>query len=250
MPLIAVTPTAPDLLARAVLRVGDGRGFVVERRDHFGHNERIIITAAHCLPRLSPPYEHLLSLPTPHPARYLQEETYQRLLAPLRSECTVWATCLFVDPIADIVVLGQPDNQDLSEQADAYDQLVEDMTVLAIADASPMGVEVVPGREIPIDGRPIKTSSFKAPTPGEAPARVLSLEGQWLDGCVLRRGGRLEFLPHEFFVDGMSGSPIVNAAGAAIGVVSVDTLSPVLVDCLSAQLVRAIKAASHRNRSR
>src|SRR5262249_28429392 len=103
---------------------------------------------------------------------------------------------------------------------------------------------------ITTDGRPIKTSSFKIPAPGEAPARVLSLEGQWFDGCVLRRGGRLEFLPHKAFVGGMSGSPVVKAAGAAIGVVSVDTLTPVLVDCLSAQLVRAIKAASHRNRSR
>jgi hypothetical protein len=214
---------------------------VVERRNHFGHNERIIITAAHCLPRLPPPHEHLLQLPTPHPARYLQEETYQHLLAPLRSKCTVWATCLFVDPIADIAVLGQPDNQELSKEADAYDQLVEDAATLTVADAPAQGFELLP----PLFGRRIKN-----PTPGDGPARVLSLDGHWLEGRVLRRGGRLEFLPHEFFVGGMSGSPIINAAGAAIGVVSVDILSPVLVDCLSAQLVRAIKAASHRNRSR
>jgi sensor histidine kinase regulating citrate/malate metabolism len=41
----------------------------------------------------------------------------------------------------------------------------------------------------------------------------------------------------------MSGSPIIDANGAAIGVVSVNISSPVIVDSLSAQLVRAILAA-------
>jgi hypothetical protein len=39
----------------------------------------------------------------------------------------------------------------------------------------------------------------------------------------------------------MSGSPILNADGAAIGVVSVDLMSPVIVDTLSAQLARRIR---------
>jgi hypothetical protein len=38
----------------------------------------------------------------------------------------------------------------------------------------------------------------------------------------------------------MSGSPIIDSTGAAIGVVSVDMMSPVIVDTLSAQLVRTI----------
>ena len=33
----------------AVLRVSDGRGFVVERRGCLNREERIVITAAHCL---------------------------------------------------------------------------------------------------------------------------------------------------------------------------------------------------------
>jgi hypothetical protein len=37
-------------LKRAVLRVGDGRGFVVSSRNSIGGHERIVITAAHCLP--------------------------------------------------------------------------------------------------------------------------------------------------------------------------------------------------------
>ena len=82
-------------MASSVLRVGDGRGFVVARRNYIGNMERIVITAAHCLPHL----------PSSHPARDLTEETYKRLLAPLGSKPVIWATCLFVDPIADIAAL-------------------------------------------------------------------------------------------------------------------------------------------------
>jgi hypothetical protein len=41
-------------LKRAVLRVGDGRGFVVSSRNSIGGHERIVITAAHCLPSFPP----------------------------------------------------------------------------------------------------------------------------------------------------------------------------------------------------
>jgi hypothetical protein len=55
----------------------------------------------------------------------------RRILGPPgRKKLTVWAACLFANPIADIAVLGQPDDQELSEQAEAYNRLVGDMTVL------------------------------------------------------------------------------------------------------------------------
>jgi hypothetical protein len=60
-------------LTRAVLRVGNGRGFVVSCRGYAGCEERIVITAAHCLP----------SLPPRHPAVLLAERTYPTLLGPL-----------------------------------------------------------------------------------------------------------------------------------------------------------------------
>jgi hypothetical protein len=44
--------------------------FVVSSRHHLGYEERVIITAAHCLP----------FIPPCHPTRYLEEQTYQRLL--------------------------------------------------------------------------------------------------------------------------------------------------------------------------
>jgi hypothetical protein len=78
----------------AVLRVGDGRGFVVDRRGYFGR-EPIVITAAHCL------VDAFLAngtqgLPSCYPARYTADETYKKLLGPLGVHPTVWAACLFV----------------------------------------------------------------------------------------------------------------------------------------------------------
>jgi len=219
-------------LTRAILKVGGGRGFVAERRNHLGGIERIVITAAHCLP----------FFPPCHPFRYLHEQTYERLLGPLGAEPSVWAMCLFADPMADIAVLGQPDNQALPEEAEGYDRLVEDMATLTVADAPAQGFELLPGFR---GGRKIKN-----PTPGDGPARVLSLDGHWLKGRVLRRTGWLEFQPHDFIKSGMSGSPIINAAGAAIGIVSVEICSLVLVDSLSTQLVRAIDGAAPKQKLR
>jgi hypothetical protein len=118
----------------AVLRVGKGRGFVVNHRNYLGHREPIIITAAHCLP----------FVPPCHPARYLKEQTYERLLGALNRKPSVWATCLFVDPIADIAVLGSPDSQEISDEADAYHRLMDDMEVLAVADAPKQGRSSLP----------------------------------------------------------------------------------------------------------
>jgi hypothetical protein len=222
-----------DKMKAAVLRVGDGRGFVVERRGYRNHEERIVITAAHCLA-----YSRLANgsegLPPSHPGRYLDEETYRDLLGRLRAKPTVWATCLFVDPIADIAVLGPPDSQELSEHADSYDRLLEGMATLVVADAPAQGTELLTFGDYQVENS----------TPGEGLARVLSLEGRWREGRVTRRGGWLAFEPAEFFVGGMSGSPIVDVNGAAIGVVSVSQSSPVILDSLSTRLVRSIVAVS------
>ena len=66
-------------LKRAVLRVGDGRGFVVSSRNSIGGHERIVITAAHCLP----------SFPPCAPAADLEAYTYRDLLGPLNASIAV-----------------------------------------------------------------------------------------------------------------------------------------------------------------
>src|SRR5260370_21749997 len=140
------------LLLPAVLRVGEGRGFLVKR-----HHDCIVITAAHCLP----------NLPPPHPCAYLEELTYRRLLGPLGTEPTVWAHILFVDPVADIAVLGAPDGQVLSEQADTYEALMASAHPLAVAEA------------------PIQRDH----KPAEGAARVLSPDGHLPHARAVRRSG-------------------------------------------------------------
>jgi hypothetical protein len=199
----------PDFrLTSAILKVGEGRGFVVKRRRY---HDCIIITAAHCLP----------DLPPPHPCAYLEELTYRRLLGPLGTEPTVWAQLLFADPVADIAVLGTPDGQVLYEQADAYHALMASAHPLAIAEA------------------PIQRDHKAAV--GEA--RVLSLDGHWREGRVQRGHGWLAFSPEAFFEFGMSGSPIINMSGKAIGIVSVNFRSPALVHHLPTGLSRSIRGA-------
>jgi len=93
----------------AVIRVGDGRGFVVA-----GKCSRFIITAAHCLPFV-PPCASFLPL---------DERTYVSLLGPLGKEPSISAECLFADPIGDIAVLGPPDGEDRIEEAEGYEKMV------------------------------------------------------------------------------------------------------------------------------
>jgi hypothetical protein len=95
---------------KSVLMVGEdgGRGFIVATKMH-----HYVITAAHCLPRL----------PIPHPLE-TEGRTYRDLIGPLGKKPCVWAECVFVDPVADIAVLAEPDDQGLPEQWDAFYELV------------------------------------------------------------------------------------------------------------------------------
>jgi hypothetical protein len=189
----------------AVITVGDGRGFVVNGRTYFpgGPPDRLIITAAHCLP----------FFPPCHGGSYLEEKTYKKLLGLIGSEPTVWAECLFADPIADIAILGSPDDQALWDQADEYKALVESTSPLSIADAPKLGH-----------------------------GWMMSLDGKWFrckveiinDGplCVSEMTQPIE--------GGMSGSPIISDKAAALGVVclSDDSLDSVAVS--NPRLVRSL----------
>jgi hypothetical protein len=153
----------------AVVRVGAGRGFVVEGRGRFSAY-RYVITAAHCLPKLPPP----------HGASHLDERTYENLLAPLGEQPSIWCECRFADPIADIAVLGSPDDQALSEQADAYVTLADAATPLAISEppSKPDSEELARLTEIGItDGERRATR--------ECRAFLLSLSNQWF-ACKVR----------------------------------------------------------------
>jgi hypothetical protein len=171
-----------EMLKSGVITVGHGRGFVVE-----GAGERLVITAAHCLPPLPPAL-------TSFGRECLR--TYGPLLARRGEEPYASAVCRFVDPIADIAVLGSPDYP----YADDYEALMGAATVLPFGDA------------------------VQRPVNFWAPARLLSLDGRWFS-CTIRHFGGPLWITHaaERVVVGMSGSPIVAEAGTAIGVVCTDT---------------------------
>src|SRR6516225_5795464 len=171
-----------DRWTSAVLKLGHGRGFVVS----YGEDEREIITAAHCL-QTDKAGQFLLP-PTPKMSDH-EERIYPFLLARIGgAEAIVEAQCLFVDPIANIAALGPP-GEEGSDRFNAYQKVVNDARTLVIIDA-----------------------------PDRGPARILALEGRWVEIVVERRGYTLVAQPREFFAPGVSGSPIVSAGGNAIGV--------------------------------
>jgi hypothetical protein len=156
---------------RAVVTVGEARGFVVCDEREPSTPRLLVITAAHCLPYFPPCAS----------ASQTEDRTYKMLLGPLGERPTVWAECLFADPVGDIAVLGSPDTQDLQHEAERYDALTEAATPLPIADA-------------PEDGH----------------GWLLSLDGQWFQCTAQHNGGPLWlFNAVEGIIGGMSGSPIV-----------------------------------------
>jgi len=213
----STTEVTAEALTRGVLRVGHGRGFVVEL-----NGQRVVISAAHCWGA---------RLPHNHVADYQVNRT-RRLLGLLGGKQTVWTELLFGDPIADIAVLGAPDDQIFPEQYFAYEQLLDAMQPLAIADA------------------PVETRN----KPGTGSMRLLSLDGTWVEGQAERRGWCLWVRPAEITAPGMSGSPIINSAGAAIGVVvsggpGDSCLNPVIVDRLPAGFLQKRKPCTAKNNS-
>jgi hypothetical protein len=233
-----------EKLTLAVVKVGDGgRGFVIEGKD------RIVITAAHCLVADDRPF------PPPHPWSCTAERTYPHLLGPLgKAKSKVWAECLFADPIADIAVLGSPDNQELSDEAEAYEQLMRTVPrPFPIAEAPKQGIKriKIPREEaeayehmmrnlaLPQSGkRKQGIKRIKAPrffetsVPGRGSALLLTLGGKWIEHAVGRRGPWLWIDDQKHIEGGMSGSPIISPDGKAIGLVSTGNLNPILLEAL------------------
>lgn len=113
-------------LDRSIIRVGDGRGFVVagERED-----DRLVITAAHCLP----------FFPRCEPISSHGERTYQAVLGTLGQEPKIWAECLFVELVADIAVLGPAEHEDLSKEHVRYCEMLDDLIAFSIGEAPGTG---------------------------------------------------------------------------------------------------------------
>lgn len=184
-----------------VLKVDGGRGFIISRRVVLDHSSlpkhlaavglkksrslevRSVITAAHCLPQLPPAAA----------AALCYERTYQDLLGTLDGKKSgIFAESLFVDPVADIAVLGEPDHQSYFAESENYHDLIDNAPTLKVGRAA------------------------------TGPGWILTLKGRWrrIHLNVLRGmfGQSLEIDPTE---PGMSGSPILNCEGQAVAVIVV-----------------------------
>jgi len=215
----------------SVITVGHGRGFVMEHRVYFefgdGYSKlrsKVVVTASHCLP----------NAPKVLSGIDYQLATYPKLLAPLGEEPSVWAQCLFFDPVADVAVLGEPDNQELSDEWDGYHALVSGRK--AFATATPKNGE---GYMLALDGVTWKPTTLEL--------------HMTIGGNALSSGETL---------GGQSGSPILNAKGQAVALVSVgsETISngvrtpmqewngpqPILKLALPPWLLRATKGHSRK----
>jgi hypothetical protein len=186
---------------RAVVRVGGGRGFVVE-----SDRERFVITAGHCLPNLPPSMSGM----------HTYEQTYANLIGIIGEEPSLWAECVFVDPVSDLAVLGAPDNQEVYEEWLAYKDMIDAATPLSIG-----GLRLSRSSVVLSSG---ETETILRKPQADCSAWLLSLDGEWFR-CSITGLGRSLWISGATadIVGGMSGSPILNDDGEAIGVVCVSS---------------------------
>jgi hypothetical protein len=121
-----------------IVRVGGGCGFAID-----AGGRRLILTAAHCLPRL----------PRANPQALGLKRSW-KFVGPRGRQVT--AACVFADPIADIAVLGVPDEG--GERP--YEMLVGSMLPLRM------------GRLL----------SRKATVERETPVQMMGLDGKLVTG--------------------------------------------------------------------
>ena len=217
--------------AVVVVGPGGGRGFVMESAFGRGKHmlsERLIVTAAHCLP----------SLPPAHPLSYLDEKIYLDVLSSLEAETPhIPAECIYVDPVADIAILAEPDVQDFFERWEEYNALVQAAGTIQLSTRDP--AKGIRGWLLSLDGRwqPCQVSSM-----GQYGQRLLIADAT------------------SGIVGGMSGSPILLDDGKVVGLVSVSIESPAgpetqkagpqprLSQCLPVWVVKSLSRQSKRRR--
>ena len=213
-------------LASAVVRVADGRGFLIEIDDE---PHPVVVTASHCLPQLPEP---------------LGPAIYPDVISAIGKKPTIAAECYFVDPIADVALLGciAPDVEATS--AAAYERFVEGRARFSIGEASDV--------DLSLDDLSAQSE----------PAWVLSLSGRWSACRCMAFGGPLCLEDVRVGIrPGMSGSPILNDHGEAVGVICIghgpdgsspdSNGNPRLTHHLPGRIVSAVPSiARHRKRQR
>ena len=176
----------------AIVQVGKGRGFFLDTERVDGN---VIVTAAHCLPHLPPC----------NVAHDTELFIYEGLVGMLGGDMKVPTQCLFVDPVGDIAVLGEPNDLELpkGKTSEEYDLLMRERPALRLDFSNSW---------MPAPGRSV----------AEGPVWLLDTEGQWVNGTarafpsgqVKLSGSALIGKP------GVSGSPVLDENGLVLGLVT------------------------------
>jgi hypothetical protein len=211
-----------------------GAAFIIEI-----NRRRYVVTAAHCLNHLPPP----------HLARYAGENLYPNLLGAMEGDQSVCAECAFIDPVADVAVLAEPDGQVVFEEFEAYNAFVGARPTLQIGPLFPSEDELRPIR--------VQGTRLRVPRRGLGDARnghLFSLGREWVR-CEIRPNlGRdgirfvgLHAEAKDAYTGGTSGSPIVTSDGVAVGVISLgESVNPALCAALPGWIVGWLAQADAR----
>jgi hypothetical protein len=79
----------------------------------------------------------LPKLPRAFAGGFTSDVTCRNLVGALAGgKNNLWAECLFVDPVADLAVLGCPDGQTFYDEAEAFDGFIESLPALRMAKAT------------------------------------------------------------------------------------------------------------------
>ena len=191
-------------ITSGVIKVGDGgRGFIVRTAG----DERLILTARHCLDEIPSPLNTKITDRLVHAAA-----------GPLDGPLTVALRPVFADSVGDLAVFAAPTMRDHEAEAEAYNDFIAGRHCFDIA----------------------------APSPHCARARALDLAGHWVDVAIEDVSGWLHLRP-SVLVPGMSGGPIIDSAGRAIAICSNTASSqPIIVERLPSFLARQLHADLRR----
>ena len=145
-------------------------------------------------------------------------------------------------------MFGAPDGQELYDEFAEYERFTAAaMTIGKLPDVA------APPQLLGLDADPaafISALEERAShdVDASAAAYILSLDEEW-QPCTVRNGGRFLAICDgaDHVEGGMSGSPIINTNGDAIGLVSTSgagfSMNPSLIDCLPPWLLRKLDAA-------